>query len=262
MSGWRIVSLGDVASMASGSTPPRGRRDYFKGSVPWAKIQDLTRSGMWLSDTEEHVTTSAVRERRLPLFEAGTVLLAMYGSIGTVSIANIPTTTNQAILGISPSSQLDSAYLWFFLRHHSRDLVRLGRGGTQANINAPIVREIRLPLPPIAEQRRIAAELTDQLTETDRAKREVRSRLETCDALVAQLVRATLPRGQASTFAKLSSVVEIRRSPSVTSDGDVVVQTATSGCLTPTGFSTKGFSTARMSADAVTWGVISPNFQR
>lgn len=159
---WPVVRLGDVTVATSGSTPPRGRPDYFAGPVPWAKIQDLTRSGMWLRNTDEGVTMSAVRDRRLPVFQPGTVLLAMYGSIGAVSIAGIPTTANQAILGISPNERLDAVFLWFFLRHRSSSLARLGRGGTQSNINASIVRDLRLPLPSVEEQRRIAAMLKDQ----------------------------------------------------------------------------------------------------
>jgi type I restriction enzyme S subunit len=111
----------------------------------------------------------------------------MYGSVGTVSIAGVPTAANQAILGISPGDRLDAVYLWFFLRHRSSDLARLGRGGTQSNINAPIVRDLRLPLPPVDEQRRIAAQLTDQLAAIERARQATTDRMTTVAALRATI---------------------------------------------------------------------------
>ena len=145
---------------------------------------------MWLRNTDEHITQSAVREWRLPLFEPGTVLLAMYGSIGTVSIAEVPTTANQAILGISPGDRLDAVYLWFFLRHRSPDIARLGRGGTQSNINAPIVRDLQLPLPPVDEQRRLSHALIDQLAAADQLRRKMSTAAELA-ALRAQVRRVS-----------------------------------------------------------------------
>lgn len=170
MSAWPTVRLGAVASTSSGSTPSRGNPEYFEGNVPWAKIQDLTRAGMWLHTTEEHVSDAAVVDCRLTVHDRGTVLLAMYASIGTVSIAAGPTTSNQAILGIRPSAALSSEYLWLLLRHYSLDLARLGRGGTQANINASIVRDIQFPLPPLEVQQRTAASISSQLGRVEVAR--------------------------------------------------------------------------------------------
>jgi type I restriction enzyme, S subunit len=152
----RTVRLGDLLVAESGGTPPRGRPDYYGGSVPWAKIQDLTRAGRVLRRTEEQVTPTAVLDCRLPLFEAGTVLLAMYGSIGVSSIAGVATTSNQAILGLRPNSDVLSEYLWLYLQSVAPSLAASGRGGTQRNVNASMVKELRVPLPTVDEQRTFA----------------------------------------------------------------------------------------------------------
>lgn len=151
--------LGDLAEMYSGATPSRGQLQHFGGSTPWAKIQDLTRAGMRLTETEEYVSAMGLEAARLRVFPIGTVLLAMYGSIGTASIAAIPTTTNQAILGIQCGAELDPDYLWFYLKMMQPQLASRGRGGTQANINATIVRDLEIPARSLSEQRRITAHL-------------------------------------------------------------------------------------------------------
>jgi type I restriction enzyme S subunit len=102
----KFARLGDVAKIDSGATPPRGDERNFGGTMPWAKIQDLTQAGMYLTATAEHLTDDGMRAARLKVFPRGTVLLAMYGSIGTVSIAGVATTTNQAILGIQCGPEL------------------------------------------------------------------------------------------------------------------------------------------------------------
>jgi type I restriction enzyme S subunit len=170
MTGWPRARLEDVASIASGGTPPRGDADNFDGTIPWAKIADVTRARTWLLETEEYISARAAAIGRLPIFPRGTVLLAMYGSIGETAIAGISTTTNQAILGIQCGPNLLPEFLSFYLRTISSKLRALGRGGTQANINAGMVKALRVPLPEIELQRWVVAELTDQLRAVDSAR--------------------------------------------------------------------------------------------
>src|SRR6266849_3504243 len=81
--GWRWVRLGDVCDARSGGTPSRGRPDYYSGNIPWAKIEDLTRAGMFIDRTSESITEQGLLESSARLFPPGTLLLAMYGaSIG------------------------------------------------------------------------------------------------------------------------------------------------------------------------------------
>lgn len=205
----KMIRLCELASTASGTTPPRGRGDYYGGDVPWAKIQDLTAAGRWLRTTAETVTKAAVKDLRLPVFEPGTVLLAMYGSIGAVSITTVPTTTNQAILGIRPGPFLDAGYLWLFLRHVADRLASLGRGGTQSNINAPIVRALLVPAPHIDEQRRVAARLTHQLAAVDRARAAMVSQRETAWAVVEAVLRQSLA-GTTTAVTLGDALVEVK----------------------------------------------------
>jgi type I restriction enzyme S subunit len=132
---------------------------------------------MWVEDTDERITREALEQTTARLFPAGTVLLAMYGSIGTCSIASVPLSTNQAILGCECGERVEPTYLWFWFQSIRSHLTGLGRGGTQANVNAEIVRNLMVPLPPLAEQRRIAARLTEQFATVERARKAAEARL-------------------------------------------------------------------------------------
>lgn len=144
-----------------------------------------------LLTTQETITERAVAELRLPVFHPGTILLAMYGSIGVASIAGLPTSSNQAILGIQPGSDLDGDYLWLYLQLLMPSLAALGRGGTQRNINASMVRGLPIPLPTLDRQRRLAARLAGdaasatQLRDAASAAHEART-----DLQAATLARA------------------------------------------------------------------------
>lgn len=204
--------LGDLAEMDSGATPPRGELRHFGGAVPWAKIQDLTRAGMRLTETEESVSEMGLEAARLRIFPIGTVLLAMYGSIGTASIAAIPITTNQAILGIRCGEDLDPEYLWFYLRMMQPQLASLGRGGTQSNINATMVRNMEIPARPLRAQRRIAAELSAHLNVVDFARAASVERGAKRDQLIEQCLASRILTRPDSGWseARLRDVVHIQ----------------------------------------------------
>lgn len=153
------ATLEDVCSIQSGGTPSRGAESYWGGSIPWAKISDLEASGDgYISDTEEHISEDGLDAIRGRIFDDGTLLFAMYGSVGKAAIVRGSISTNQAILGIKPdASRLDLNYLKFWLRSQQPKFDRDAQGVAQKNLSAGYVRSLEIPLPPLSEQKRIAA---------------------------------------------------------------------------------------------------------
>lgn len=174
---WPLVRLGDVARTSSGGTPSRAVARYYKGNIPWAKIEDITRAGMWISETEEQITDAAIQETGVRVFPPRSVLFAMYASIGATAITTIPMSCNQAIIACECLPELDPEFLYHWFCGSRDALFRRGRGGTQANLNAAIVNDLRIPLPPLTEQKRIAGQLRDQIAAVDKVRAASSARL-------------------------------------------------------------------------------------
>jgi len=174
----RTARLGEVCVIRSGGTPSRSRSDYYGGSVPWAKIADIESSDGQLYSTEETITEAGLAAIRGRLFPTGTLLFAIYGSIGKMAFCGRPVATNQAILGIEiPSDEtINSRYLYRYLESLRSKLLNDGVGVTQKNLSAAYVRDIAVPLPSLSEQRRIAA-ILDQADALRRLRRQSLSRL-------------------------------------------------------------------------------------
>lgn len=163
---WELKRLGEVAEMGSGGTPPSAVSAYYDGDIPWVAISDMTRAGKVITSTERNLTAIGLANSAAQMFPAGTVLYAMYASLGECSIAGVPLCSSQAILGIRPKSVcLDGTYLYYYLASLKNVVRALGQQGTQANLNKGMVQDFRLNLPPVAEQRAIAAVLSDMDTE-------------------------------------------------------------------------------------------------
>ena len=138
-----------------------------------------------VTKTEETISQSALENSAAKLLPAGTVLISIFATIGRTAVLGIDAATNQAIAGVTPrdSSQLDANFLRYFLDSKETDFKKLARGVAQLNISSGILRAIPIPLPPLPEQRRIAA-ILDQ-AETLRTQR--RAALAQLDELTQSL---------------------------------------------------------------------------
>lgn len=163
-----LFRLGDVCRTTSGGTPSRKRADYFQGSIPWVKSGELT-DGL-VSEVSEFITTEAVESSSAKLFPAGTLLIAMYGAtVGKLGVLAKSAATNQAVCAIFPNPELDSKFLFWFLRFKRSYLIDQAVGGAQPNISQSILRELMVPVPPIDVQRETVAEIEKQFSRLDEA---------------------------------------------------------------------------------------------
>lgn len=157
--GWEWKLLGEVAETSSGGTPRRSCHEFYEnGTHPWLKIGDLNDS--IVETTEERITPLGLKESSAELLPAGTLLLAMYGSIGKLGILGMEAATNQAICAIRPNEDVVSRdFLFWFLLSQRPILLSAGYGGAQANISQRFLKAFPVPIPPAQEQGQIVQEI-------------------------------------------------------------------------------------------------------
>lgn len=178
---WETRPLGEICGTSSGGTPSRKERSHFGGDIPWIKIGDLN-DGV-VTKTEERLTAGGLESSSASLLPAGTLLIAMYGSIGRLGISGMEAATNQAICAFKPNSDVVLRdYLYWFLRASRRDLVRAGYGGAQPNLSQKYIRSIQVPLPSISEQANVVArarQTAEAATQTREAVKRVQEQATT-----------------------------------------------------------------------------------
>lgn len=143
--GWRLTTLGECFKWSSGGTPRRTEPSYFGGDIPWAVIGDLN-DGV-IAETQSSITEAGLHNSSAKWVEPGSVLVAMYGSIGKLAIAGRRLTTNQAIAFTKPDP-VDPKYLYYYLRSQRPSLARLGKGATQLNISQTVLKKFPFVLAP------------------------------------------------------------------------------------------------------------------
>ncbi len=158
-SDWRWAAVGEVCQTRSGGTPSRTNPAYYGGDIPWVKCGDLP-DGM-LTKTGECITEEGLAKSSAKMIPKGTLLIALYAgaTIGRLGILGMEACTNQAICAITPPKELDTKYLFWYLMSARGELQAQSMGGVQANINAQILRQTQIPVPPLAEQKEITARI-------------------------------------------------------------------------------------------------------
>jgi type I restriction enzyme S subunit len=165
---WAEKKLSDVCNTTSGGTPSRKRKDYFTGNIPWVKSGELT-DGL-VRDIEECITDQAIKNSSAKIFPTGTLLIALYGAtVGKLGILTRDAASNQAVCAIFPQNELDTKYLFWYLRYVRSDIVYQAIGGAQPNISQGILKNLDIPIAPLAEQHFIVSEIEKQFSRLDEA---------------------------------------------------------------------------------------------
>ena len=150
--------LDSYCHISSGGTPSRKKKEFYGGDILWATIADIEKSNGIIIDTKEKITKEGLSSIGNRIFKEGTLLLAMYGSVGKVAIAGKRMATNQAILGIVPKSEKEIfvPYLKYWLLANKPKIIKKARGGILKNLSAKIVKNLKIDLPIYDDQIKIA----------------------------------------------------------------------------------------------------------
>ena len=151
-----ITTISKICKISSGGTPSRGNKEYYSGTIPWIKTGELQNNMIY--DTEEHLTDLGIKNSSAKLYPIGSLVIAMYGAtIGKTAMLGVPAATNQAcaVLTEINSDLVISEYLWEYIKYHSDKLKSMAYGSAQPNINAGIIADLVLILPPIAIQKKM-----------------------------------------------------------------------------------------------------------
>lgn len=188
---WVMRPIREVAKTSAGGTPNSKTAAYYGGEIPWLKIGDLNDGEVTASS--QTITQAGYDASAVKWIEPGSVLIAMYGSIGKLGLLRFPATTNQAICAISPDRDiLDPEWLFWVLRADRSRLQDIGRGGTQSNISQKDLKDWEIPVPPLEEQRVLVRVIRNAMERVDDVEMQLDLVPELCSQLEASIVQRAL----------------------------------------------------------------------
>lgn len=164
--GYPLVPLKHYAQRGTGHTPSRERAEYWIQDdrvVPWFTLADVhqIRSGRRESVTEtaEQITEVGIANSSAVRLPAGTVLLSRTASVGFSAVMGVEMAVSQDFMTWTCGPSLDPHYLLIALRAMQPEIRRLMYGSTHKTIYMPDLHALRIPLPELARQQEIVAQV-------------------------------------------------------------------------------------------------------
>ena len=166
MTQYPMAALGELCNVSIGRTPRRNEPRYWGGPYPWATVRDL--NGETLMSTQQGITDAAIKAVMPQPVRPNTLLFSFKLSIGKMAFAGCTMHHNEAIaaLPVRNPNVLDREFLFHVLKTTTHD-ERANHAVLGKVLNKRKVEELKIPLPPLDEQRRIA----DILNRTARIER-------------------------------------------------------------------------------------------
>lgn len=162
---WPLVSLSSLVEIKGGGTPSKVELTYWNGDIPWASVKDFKSST--LSGASDYITQAGIDNSATSLIEKGNIIIPTRMALGKIAINTVDLAINQDLkaLIIRDHKKVDLEYLFRCIQSKSDEIIKQGKGATVKGITLDVLNNLKIPLPPLETQKKIATvlEKADQL---------------------------------------------------------------------------------------------------
>jgi type I restriction enzyme S subunit len=154
---WEEKYIGEIAEVIGGGTPKTNNPELWEGNIPWITPKDLSKhQERYISRGERNISEIGLQNSSARILPKDAVLLSSRAPIGYVAIAKNPITTNQGFKSLVLKEGYIPEFYFYFLKINVDILESHATGSTFKEISGSIVKSIKVPVPPLPEQKAIA----------------------------------------------------------------------------------------------------------
>jgi type I restriction enzyme S subunit len=178
---WEEKKLGSLGTFFSGGTPTSSNKSFYSGSIPFIGSGKINSK-----EVDQFITEKALNSSSAKMVEIGDLLYALYGATsGEVAISKINGAINQAVLCIRSNN--NKVFLKTWLEINKEKILKTYLQGGQGNLSAQIVKSLRLKIPSLEEQSKIANFISSINTKIEQVQKQLNSTKEFKKALLQQM---------------------------------------------------------------------------
>ena len=189
--GWEWNKLGDITTIVGGGTPRTNIKEYWEnGNIIWLSPTDLGNIGEIISinNSKTKITKLGLEKSSAKLLPIGTVLFSSRATIGKIAINEIEVSTNQGFTNFICKNLLLNKYLAFCLNRFTSDITDLSNSTTFKEVSKSSLKDFKIPLPPLEEQKRIVAKLDNLFAKIDKAIALHQKNIDEADIFMASVL--------------------------------------------------------------------------
>lgn len=149
-----LTPLREIITFKGGGTPSKKVPEYWDGDIPWATVKDFTSTA--LDSTQDFITQKGLQNSSANMIPKGHVIIPTRMSLGKVAINTVDLAINQDLRALIPKNGVDTKYLLYAMLSLKEEIVKRGSGATVKGITQEELYKLKIPVPPLDDQVRIA----------------------------------------------------------------------------------------------------------
>ncbi|VAY88145.1 Type I restriction-modification system, specificity subunit S [hydrothermal vent metagenome] len=177
---WEVVKLDDMTIVITkGTTPTTLGFNYEDSGINFIKVESIGKNGNFIMNKFAYISEEANNSLQRSIIKENDLLLSIAGALGRVAIVNkdiVPANTNQALSIIRLKDEYIKEYVYFYLNSSQiqNHIDKINVQNAQANLSLQNIKNFKIALPPLKEQKQIAEILStaDKKLEVLRAKKD------------------------------------------------------------------------------------------
>lgn len=155
---WEEKKLREVAEINGGGTPETVKSEYWNGNINWFTPTEIKQK--YITKSNRKITELGLKKSSAKVLPENTLLFTSRATIGDVSIAMNKCTTNQGFQSFMPNDSYDTEFLYYWIRYNKKAFIRKSSGSTFIEISKSAIQKMKILLPSIQEQQKIASFLS------------------------------------------------------------------------------------------------------
>ncbi|MCD1632018.1 restriction endonuclease subunit S [Marinobacter shengliensis] len=210
---WSMLRIEEIAIIQSGTGFPPDAQGLTNGTIPFLKVSDmnLPKNTRFIEEWNNSITEEQVSKLKAKILPPGAVIFPKIGgAIATNKkrVLTIPSCFDNNVMGLKAKQEVLDEYLYWLLQ--SIDLVAWSSSSSLPSMKASTVKEFLVPVPSMAQQKRIVEKLDALITRIDTAIEHLQESVTLADALskngLSEIFESLKDRYE---VVPLSSVVKI-----------------------------------------------------
>ncbi|QNQ82140.1 restriction endonuclease subunit S [Lactobacillus sp. PV037] len=162
---WEWVRLGEIGEIISGGTPKTKEKSYWEnGNIPWitpAVMSEVKDEKIFRSKNIKYINEEGLAHSSAKLIPANSLVVSSRAPIGYINLVPFEYTTNQGCKSVTIFGNTSPSYLYNALKFRVPDMEKRASGTTFKEISGTKFGQTIIPLPPLNEQKRIAAKIEE-----------------------------------------------------------------------------------------------------
>lgn len=193
---WNVEPIKYSYRLIAGATPESTNVDFWDGDIKWITPADFKTKDVFVTGGSRNLTIEGYKSCSTSMLPIGSIVFSKRAPIGTVAITADKLCTNQGCLGlVEKSGRVLNKFYFYVISIYGEVFNLYGSGTTFKEISANTFANIKLPMPPIQEQKSIVGFLDAKCSEIDALTADIQTQIDTLEQYKRSVITEAVTKG-------------------------------------------------------------------